>query len=91
MAAVGFETYARILEEAVAELKGEPIRFERDPEISVDVPAFLPDDYVPDTGQRLDFYRRLAQAGTRTKSARWGLNSKIATGPCQTRPDCWLK
>ena len=26
------------------------------------MPAFLPDDYVPDTGQRLDFYRRLAQA-----------------------------
>ena len=62
VAAVGFETYARILEEAVAELKGEPIRHERDPEISVDVPAFLPDDYVPDMGQRLDFYRRLARA-----------------------------
>ena len=31
VAAVGFETYARILEEAVAELKGEPIRHERDP------------------------------------------------------------
>ncbi|MBC8133801.1 MAG: transcription-repair coupling factor, partial [Deltaproteobacteria bacterium] len=43
-------------------LRGEPIRAERDPEISADVPAFLPDDYVPDTGQRLDFYRRLAQA-----------------------------
>ena len=62
VAAVGFETYAKILEEAVAELKGEPIRAEFDPEITVDVPAFLPDDYVPDTGQRLDFYRRLAQA-----------------------------
>jgi transcription-repair coupling factor (superfamily II helicase) len=62
VAAVGFETYAKILEEAVAELKGEPIKSEFDPEISVDVPAFLPDDYVPDTGQRLDFYRRLAQA-----------------------------
>ncbi|MES1157474.1 MAG: TRCF domain-containing protein, partial [Haliangium ochraceum] len=62
VAAVGFETYARILEEAVAELRGEPIRAERDPEIAADVPAFLPDDYVPDTGQRLDFYRRLAQA-----------------------------
>ena len=62
VAAVGFETYARILEEAVAELKGEPIRHERDPEIAVDVPAFLPDDYVPDAGQRLDFYRRLARA-----------------------------
>ena len=62
LAAVGFDTYARILEEAVAELRGQPIKAERDPEISVDVPAFLPDDYVPDTGQRLDFYRRLAQA-----------------------------
>jgi len=62
VAAVGFETYARILEEAVAELRGQPIKPEHDPEISVDVPAFLPDDYVPDAGQRLDFYRRLAQA-----------------------------
>jgi len=62
VAAVGFEAYARILEEAVAELRGEPIKPEHDPEISVDVPAFIPDDYVPDTGQRLEFYRRLAQA-----------------------------
>jgi transcription-repair coupling factor (superfamily II helicase) len=60
--AVGFDTYARILEEAVAELRGQPIKAERDPEISVDVPAFLPDDYIPDTGQRLDLYRRFAQA-----------------------------
>ena len=62
LAAVGFDTYARILEEAVAELRGQPIRSEFDPEIAVDLPAFLPDDYIPDTGQRLDFYRRLAQA-----------------------------
>jgi transcription-repair coupling factor (superfamily II helicase) len=62
LAAVGFDTYARILEEAVAELRGQPIHSEFDPEIAVDLPAFLPDDYIPDTGQRLDFYRRLAQA-----------------------------
>ena len=62
VAAVGFDTYARILEEAVAELRGQPIRAEHDPEISVDVPAFLPDDFIPDTGQRLELYRRLAQA-----------------------------
>jgi transcription-repair coupling factor (superfamily II helicase) len=64
VAAVGFDTYARILEEAVAELRGQPIHAEHDPEISVDVPAFLPDDYIPDTGQRLELYRRLAQAKT---------------------------
>ena len=62
VAAVGFDTYVRILEDAVAELRGQPIRHEHDPEVTVDVPAFLPDDYVPDAGQRLELYRRLAQA-----------------------------
>ncbi len=62
VAAVGFDTYARLLEEAVAELRGQPIRAEHDPEITVDVPAFLPDDFIPDAGQRLELYRRLGQA-----------------------------
>ncbi len=60
IAAVGFDTYVDILREAVAELKGEPIRDERDPELNVDLAAYIPDDYVPDTGQRLELYKRLA-------------------------------
>jgi len=63
IAAVGFDTYTHILEEAVAELKGQPIHHERDPELNVDLPGFIPDDYVPDTGQRLDLYKRLSGAG----------------------------
>ena len=62
IASVGFETYAALLEEAVAELKGEEIVRPRDPELNVDVPGFIPDEYVPDTGQRLDLYKRLAGA-----------------------------
>jgi transcription-repair coupling factor (superfamily II helicase) len=61
IAAVGFETYTQILAEAVAELRGEPIASERDPEITTDVPAFIPEQYCPDVGQRLDFYRRFSQ------------------------------
>jgi transcription-repair coupling factor (superfamily II helicase) len=61
--AVGFDMYVKILEEAVAELKGEALTRERDPELNIDLPAFIPDDYVPDTGQRLDLYKRLADAG----------------------------
>lgn len=60
--AIGFEAYARILAEAVSELKGEPIIHETDPELAFDLPAFIPDTYVEDTGQRLDFYRRLSAA-----------------------------
>lgn len=62
VAALGFETYVRILEEAVAELKGEPIHRERDPDVTVDVPAYIPEAYVEDAGQRLDLYKRLAEA-----------------------------
>ena len=62
VAQVGFEQYATILEEAVAELKGEPLSEEHDPELTTDLPAYLPDDLVPDTGQRLDLYKRLSSA-----------------------------
>jgi len=62
IAAIGFEAYARILGEAVAELRGDPISRETDPELAFDVPAFLPDTYVEDVGARLDFYRRLSTA-----------------------------
>jgi transcription-repair coupling factor (superfamily II helicase) len=65
IAAVGFDAYARMLEEAVAELKGQgspALARARDPELNVDVPGFIPDDYVPDTGQRLDLYKRLSDA-----------------------------
>ena len=60
--AIGFEAYARILGEAVAELRGDPISRESDPELAFDMPAFLPDTYIEDTGLRLDFYRRMSGA-----------------------------
>jgi transcription-repair coupling factor (superfamily II helicase) len=60
IAAVGFDQYVKMLEEAIAELKGAPVHHPIDPELTVEVPGFIPDDYVPDTGQRLDLYKRLS-------------------------------
>jgi len=60
IAAVGFETYTAMLKDAVAQLRGEAIQQPLDPELNVEVPGYIPDDYVPDTGQRLDLYKRLA-------------------------------
>ncbi len=67
--AIGFDAYARVLSEAVAELKGAPISYDHDPEFAFDLPAFLPEDYIPDVGQRLDFYRRLSVARDRDQVA----------------------
>jgi transcription-repair coupling factor (superfamily II helicase) len=60
IAAVGFDQYVKMLEAAVAELRGEPIHSEVDPELTIETPGFIPDDYVPDPGQRLELYKRLS-------------------------------
>jgi transcription-repair coupling factor (superfamily II helicase) len=60
IAAVGFDLYAKLLAEAVRELKGEPAAERVEPVISVEVEALLPEDYVPEVGQRLALYKRLA-------------------------------
>ena len=62
IAAVGFELYSELLEEAVSRLKGEGTKERIEPEINLKVPAFIPEDYVPDPNQRLIIYKRLVQA-----------------------------
>jgi transcription-repair coupling factor (superfamily II helicase) len=59
---VGFDMFCRMLEQAVQEMRGEEVQHEVDPELSVDVEALLPEDYVADVGVRLSLYKRLASA-----------------------------
>lgn len=62
IAAVGFELYAWMLEETVQELCGGQPVVQLEPEIQIGVPAYIPDNYVPDVNQRLVFYKKLAGA-----------------------------
>ncbi|MBW2528699.1 MAG: transcription-repair coupling factor [Deltaproteobacteria bacterium] len=61
---VGFEMFCELLEEAVHELRGEPVVHEVEPELSFDTEALLPESYVRDIGVRLSLYKRLASAGS---------------------------
>ena len=65
VAAVGFELYTQMLEEAIRELRGERRRIEVEPEIQLGISAFIPEDYVADVSQRLALYKRMARASTR--------------------------
>jgi transcription-repair coupling factor (superfamily II helicase) len=62
--AVGYELFSKLLDRAVRKLKGKEIEAEVDPEINLKVAAFLPENYIPDPGTRIDFYRRLASRET---------------------------
>ena len=62
VAAVGLETYTRLLEDAIKRIKsGEDAERAAPPEVTLDGAAYLPDDYIPDPAQKLHLYRRLSR------------------------------
>jgi transcription-repair coupling factor (superfamily II helicase) len=62
VAQIGFELFCQMLDEAVHELRGDPIVHDVDPELSFDAEALLPEDYIADVGVRLSLYKRFAGA-----------------------------
>ena len=64
MAAVGMDMYLELLAETIAEFKGDPTRPKIDPEINLQLQAYIPEEYAPDVNQRLVLYRRIASALT---------------------------
>ncbi|MGD9792798.1 MAG: TRCF domain-containing protein, partial [Acidimicrobiia bacterium] len=69
IAAVGYDLYCQMVNEAVAEMKGEPVK--EPAEVKLDVPsdAHLPVSYVPKEELRLEAYRRLAAVTTHDEVA----------------------
>jgi transcription-repair coupling factor (superfamily II helicase) len=59
--AVGFDLYLRMLDETVRRvMRGDNAPPPPPADVSLDVPAFLPDEYIPSQDAKLDVYRRLA-------------------------------
>jgi transcription-repair coupling factor len=64
IAAVGYELYCQLLENAVRAMKRQPIREHRHVEITLPVTAFLPTDYVPEGRPKIEMYRKLSSVAT---------------------------
>jgi transcription-repair coupling factor (superfamily II helicase) len=60
IAAVGIDLYTQMMEEAMAELKGEEIKQGTDTLINMRASAFLPEDYINDVSLRLAAYKELS-------------------------------
>ena len=61
IAAVGYDMFLKLMEEAVANIKGETVTEDLEPEISIPFSAYIPEEYIPDIDQRLTAYRRLSK------------------------------
>ncbi len=61
IAAVGYEMFLDLMENAMADLKGKAVQPPLEPEINVPMSDYLPESYIADIDQRLGAYRRLTR------------------------------
>jgi transcription-repair coupling factor (superfamily II helicase) len=60
IAAVGIDAYMRLIQEAMAEIRGQALEPEFETEVKLGAPAVIPEDYIADGGVRLSVYKRVA-------------------------------
>ena len=66
IAAIGYDLYLDLLQKTVADLKAQanpgdgPALEELDPEVKLQLSAYIPESYIPDISQRYITYRRMA-------------------------------
>jgi len=65
IAAVGFELYCRLLQQAIQEIKGEkPVEELPDVKIEIPMPAFISAEYISDGAVRVTIYQELSAVST---------------------------
>jgi len=62
IASIGFSLYCKLLENAVEELKGEKEESKKEVEINLNEDAYIPDDYISDSKQKIDIYKKIMKA-----------------------------
>ncbi|WP_243367935.1 transcription-repair coupling factor [Fundidesulfovibrio soli] len=62
IAKIGLDLFLEMLDEEVRRVKGEPPREEVETELTLGIPARIPETYVPDSKERLRLYKRLTTA-----------------------------
>ena len=57
---VGYDTYCKLLDEVVKEMKGIEIQEEVDIAIDINVSSYIPDDYIENGSQKIEVYQNIA-------------------------------
>ena len=81
VAAVGFELYVEMLNEAVAEMQGQKRTAARPVRVDARVDAYVPAAYVDSEALRIDVHRRLALAETEDELRELQLSLEDRFGP----------
>ncbi|MDR2531283.1 MAG: transcription-repair coupling factor [Oscillospiraceae bacterium] len=61
LSAVGYDMYLQLLNQAVAEQRGDPAAITEECLIDVKMDAFIPENYISSAAQRISCYKRIAE------------------------------
>ncbi|MBP3957341.1 transcription-repair coupling factor [Gemmata sp. G18] len=89
IAAIGYELYCQLLENAVRALKQQAPKVSVEVTVDLPWPAYLPRDYVPGQKLRIEVYRRLARLRDPAKLADFRQELRDRYGP-HPDPVEWL-
>ena len=70
VAAVGFEMYAQMLEDAVHEMQGEAALLTAPVRVELPVTAYIPPEYIAYEAAKIDAHRRIARAASSARARR---------------------
>ncbi len=62
---VGYDMYVKLLDEEVKELKGERTHKRSDVKLEINISAFISQDYIEDSDQRVVYYSRISEISSR--------------------------
>ncbi|MGM0368918.1 MAG: transcription-repair coupling factor [Bacillota bacterium] len=63
--AIGFSLYCKLLEKAVNRLKDEEVKEDEDTVLELEVNAFIPEDYIADSKQKIEVYKKIKKVNNR--------------------------
>lgn len=58
---VGYDLYTQMLSDAVSKKRGKNVAFKTDATVELDLEAYLPSDYIQDSQQKIEIYKRIRQ------------------------------
>ncbi|HHV43296.1 MAG TPA: transcription-repair coupling factor [Firmicutes bacterium] len=91
IASVGFELYCRLLEESIAELSGQVKEELPEPLLDFAVDAYIDDEYIADSRQKVDIYKRISALGSQREIQEFVVELEDRYGPVTPSVDKLLR
>ena len=88
---LGYELYIKLLQQAIQELRGEKIEVEQSCAMHLHTDFFIPEEYITDVRQRIEFYKRFEAAKEESEIEELCTEMEERFGPMDSITEIFVK